>query len=35
MNTLEKGATYDMLVYPVELAISLFGPVKVVKSNEH
>jgi hypothetical protein len=29
---LGKGATYDMLVYPVELAISLFGPVKVVKA---
>ncbi|ATZ16216.1 putative dehydrogenase [Entomoplasma freundtii] len=24
---LGKGSTYDMLVYPVELAISLFGPV--------
>jgi predicted dehydrogenase len=29
---LGKGVTYDMLVYPVELAISLFGPVKVVKA---
>ncbi|KAJ3632083.1 hypothetical protein Zmor_024804 [Zophobas morio] len=29
---LGKGSTYDMLVYPVELAISLFGPVKEVKS---
>ncbi|AOG60556.1 hypothetical protein SHELI_v1c06050 [Spiroplasma helicoides] len=31
-SKLGKGSTYDMLVYPVELAISLFGPVKEVKS---
>jgi predicted dehydrogenase len=29
---LGKGSTYDMLVYPVELAISLFGPVRAVQS---
>ncbi|AHB36389.1 Gfo/Idh/MocA family protein [Spiroplasma apis] len=29
---LGKGSTYDMLIYPVELAISLFGPVKEVKA---
>lgn len=29
---LGKGSTYDMLVYPVEMAIALFGPVKEVKA---
>ncbi|QEH61821.1 scyllo-inositol 2-dehydrogenase (NADP+) [Spiroplasma chinense] len=29
---LGKGSTYDMLIYPVELAIALFGPIKEVKS---
>ncbi|QGS51911.1 Gfo/Idh/MocA family protein [Spiroplasma tabanidicola] len=31
-ENLGKGSTYDMLIYPVELAIALFGPVKEVKS---
>ncbi|KAF5306454.1 hypothetical protein FQR65_LT18574 [Abscondita terminalis] len=29
---LGKGSTYDMLVYPVELSIALFGPIEEVKS---
>ncbi|QBQ07673.1 Gfo/Idh/MocA family oxidoreductase [Spiroplasma gladiatoris] len=29
---LGKGSTYDLLIYPVELSIALFGPVKEVKS---
>jgi scyllo-inositol 2-dehydrogenase (NADP+) len=29
---LGKGSTYDMLVYPVQLAISLFGPIKKMQS---
>ncbi|AHI53932.1 oxioreductase [Spiroplasma sabaudiense Ar-1343] len=32
---LGKGSTYDTLIYPVELAISLFGPVKEVKAMAH
>ncbi|QHX36640.1 Gfo/Idh/MocA family protein [Spiroplasma sp. BIUS-1] len=31
-STLGKGSTYDMLIYPVELSIALFGPVVEVKS---
>ncbi|WP_338984249.1 Gfo/Idh/MocA family oxidoreductase [Spiroplasma endosymbiont of Diplazon laetatorius] len=31
-ETLGKGSTYDMLIYPVELSIGLFGPVIEVKS---
>lgn len=27
-SKLGKGSTYDMLVYPVQLAIALFGPIK-------
>lgn len=30
-----KGSTYDMLVYPVELSIALFGAIKKVKSFSH
>ncbi|AGR41128.1 Gfo/Idh/MocA family protein [Spiroplasma taiwanense] len=29
---LGKGSTYDLLVYPVELSIALFGPVKELKA---
>ncbi|AUM62635.1 Gfo/Idh/MocA family protein [Spiroplasma monobiae] len=29
---LGKGSTYDLLIYPVELSIALFGPVVEVKS---
>ncbi|WP_342259250.1 Gfo/Idh/MocA family oxidoreductase [Spiroplasma endosymbiont of Dioctria linearis] len=31
-SKLGKGSTYDMLIYPVELSIALFGPVIEVKS---
>ncbi|AHI52861.1 Gfo/Idh/MocA family protein [Spiroplasma culicicola] len=31
-QNLGKGSTYDLLIYPVELAIALFGPIKEVKA---
>ncbi|WFG96013.1 hypothetical protein M1771_07870 [Spiroplasma citri] len=34
-ETLGKGSLYDMLIYPVELAVALFGPVKDVKAMSH
>ncbi|AXK51205.1 Gfo/Idh/MocA family protein [Spiroplasma alleghenense] len=34
-SNLGKGSTYDTLIYPVELAVSLFGPVKEIKAMAH
>ncbi|WP_342255583.1 Gfo/Idh/MocA family protein [Spiroplasma endosymbiont of Poecilobothrus nobilitatus] len=34
-ETLGKGSLYDVLIYPVELPVSLFRPVKDVKAMSH
>jgi scyllo-inositol 2-dehydrogenase (NADP+) len=31
-DTLGKDFLYDMLIYPVELAVALYGPVKDIKA---